>query len=396
MKLPEKHCASTIDVLLTYPSDPVRLFDSMVPLGIASIAAVLEENSYKVKVIDFNHYTGDYRKDLAAWQPKIVGIGGTTATRRGSFLTARLTREILPGVPVVYGGPHASFTARDTLTHVLEIDYVVKGEGEYPFLALCDYFVKGLPRDLCTIPGLCFRTADDIAENPCERIDDLNSLPLPARHLFPGPYRLTLDLYDLEAEFLLTSRGCPAHCTFCSASRMFSGGVRYRSMEHIRAELDRLVATRRIEALKLFDSTFTSSPYHVAAFCDLIGRYNILWECEVRADTLNRKMLGAMKQAGCVYINVGLETANPAIMAQTAKHISAQQVEQCLRWCREVDMKTKVFMIFGHPGQTFDECRQDIAYINRHRDMIDFFATTVGMRVYPGTPLETMLKKTRS
>jgi anaerobic magnesium-protoporphyrin IX monomethyl ester cyclase len=154
MKRSEKNTGGIIDVLLTYPSDPVRLFDSMVPLGLASIAAVLEANSYKVKVIDFNHYKGDYRKDLRAWQPKIVGIGGTTATRRGSFLTARLTKEVLPSVPVVYGGPHASFTARDTLTHVLEIDYVVKGEGEYPFLALCDHFAGHQPIELGAIKGL--------------------------------------------------------------------------------------------------------------------------------------------------------------------------------------------------------------------------------------------------
>jgi radical SAM superfamily enzyme YgiQ (UPF0313 family) len=390
----EKNNDSTIDVLLTYPSDPVRLFDSMVPLGLASIAAVLEANSYRVKVIDFNHYLGDYRKDLLKWQPKIVGIGGTTATRRGSFLTARLTKETLgASVPVVYGGPHASFTARDTLTHVLEMDYIVKGEGEYPFLALCDHFIRRLPVDLVKVNGLCCRAGNGIAENPCVRIDDLDRLPLPARHLFAGPYDCRIDMYDLDAEVLLTSRGCPAHCTFCSASRMFPGGVRYRSMDHIKAELDLLVATKRMEALKLFDSTFTSGRGHVAAFCDMIGPYDILWECEVRADTVDRRMLADMKRAGCAYINVGLETANRALSAKTAKNISAEQVEQCLEWCREAGIKTKVFMIFGHPGQTFDECKQDIAYFNSHRDTIDFFAATVGMRVYPGTALETMLKK---
>ena len=387
---------STIDVLLTYPADPVRLFDSMVPLGLASIAAVLEANSYKVKVIDFNHYKGDYRRDLRTWQPKIVGIGGTTATRRGSFLTARLTKEVLPYATTVYGGPHASFTARDTLTHVLEIDYVVRGEGEYPFLALCDHLIKHLPVEPGTIQGLCFRTENDIAENQCVRIDDLDGLPLPARHLFPGPYDCKLDINNLDAEFLLTSRGCPAHCTFCCASRMFAGGVRYRSMEHIKPEIDWLLKEKRMQALKLFDSTFTASPEHVEAFCDLIGPYDLLWECEVRADTLDLRMLRTMKKAGCAYINVGLETANRAIMAKTAKNITTEQVEQCLSWCREVGIKTKVFMIFGHAGQTFGECKQDIAYINNHRDMIDFFATTVGMRVYPGTPLETMLKKNQS
>lgn len=382
-----------IDVLLTYPSDPVRLFDSLVPLGIASIAAVLEAHDYNVKVLDFNHYHGDFRRDLKRWNPKIVGIGGTTATRKESFLTARLTKETLPSVPVVFGGIHATFTAADTLSHVPEIDFIVKGEGEYSFLNLCDHLLKNPNAAILTLAGVCCRSGNGIVENPPQRIENLDSLPLPARHLFNGKYDLTLDFFNLNAEFIMTSRGCPACCTFCSASRMFPGGVRYRSMEHIRRELDEILREKHVPALKLFDSTFTSSPQHVAAFCDLIRPYNLSWECEIRADTVDHSMLLRMKQAGCVYINVGLETASRHLLARTAKNIRTEQVEACLEWCREIGIKTKLFMIFGHPGQTFGECMADISYIKEHKKMIDFFATTVGMRVYPGTALEASLKK---
>jgi radical SAM superfamily enzyme YgiQ (UPF0313 family) len=382
-----------IDVLLAYPSDPVRLFDSLIPLGIASIAAVLEEHGYNVKVLDFNHHHGDFRMDLKRWNPKIVGIGGTTATRKGSFLTARLTKEMLPSVPVVFGGPHASFAATDTLSHVPEIDFVIKGEGEYPFLDLCNHFVRKMNVDVSALTGLCRRSNGGCIENPPSRIENLDDLPLPARHLFSGKYDLTLDFFKLSAEFIMTSRGCPACCTFCSASRMFPGGVRYRSVEHIRRELDEILREKHVPALKLFDSTFTSSPEHVEAFCDLIRPYNLSWECEVRADTVDHSMLLRMKQAGCVYINVGLETACRHLLARTGKNIHTEQVEACLAWCRDIGIKTKLFMIFGHPGQTFNECKADILYIKEHKRMIDFFATTVGMRVYPGTTLEASLKK---
>jgi anaerobic magnesium-protoporphyrin IX monomethyl ester cyclase len=387
------HLHQEIDVLLTYPADPVRLFDSLVPLGIASIAAVLEAHDYSVKVLDFNYYRGDFRSDLERWRPKIVGIGGTTATRKGSFLTARLAKEVLPSAPVVFGGPHATFTAADTLSNVPEIDFVVKGEGEFPFLGLCNHFAKGMDIDTSALAGVCSRSTGGITENAPVRIENLDDLPLPARHLFGGKYALTLDFFNLSAEFIMTSRGCPACCTFCSASRMFPGGVRYRSMEHVRRELDGLLKARRIAALKLFDSTFTSNPEHVAAFCDLIRPYGLSWECEVRADTVDLHMLQRMKQAGCVYVNVGLETSNPRLLARTAKNICTEQVEACLAWCRETGIKTKLFMIFGHPGQTFGDCMEDISYIKTHRKMIDFFATTVGMRVYPGTALEASLKK---
>jgi len=382
-----------IDVLLTYPADPVRVFDSIVPLGIASIAAMLETHGYSVKVLDFNFYHGDFSRDLLQWNPKFVGIGGTTATRKGSFLTARLVKASLPSVPVVFGGPHASFTVADSLSNIPEIDFVVKGEGEYPFLGLCNHFIKGMAADPLSLPGVCSRSTNGIIENAFRRIENLNDLPVPARHLFAGNYSLKLDFFNLKAECIITSRGCPACCTFCSASRMFPGGVRYRSMNHIKRELDVLIHGKDISALKLFDSTFTSSPEHVLAFCDMIRPYNLSWECEVRADTVDRQMLLQMKRAGCVYINMGLETSCRHLLARTAKNITNEQVEACLGWCREIGIKTKLFMIFGHPGQTFSDCREDISYIKKNRKMIDFFATTVGMRVYPGTALETQLKK---
>ncbi len=382
-----------IDVLLTYPSDPMRLFDSMIPLGIASIASVLQEQGYSVQVIDFNHYSHDFRKDLRILNPKIIGIGGTTASRAGSFLTARLAKEIMPLVPIVYGGPHASFTVRDTLTHVLDIDYIIKGEGEYSFLSLCDFLIRRKPVALSTIGGLCYRSENDIIENKVRRIDNLDALPIPSRNLFSGPYNLTLDFSNVPAEFLITSRGCPACCSFCSASRMFMGGVRFRSMGHIKKEIDLLISTNHVRALKLFDSTFTGNREHALAFCEMIKPYDLIWECELRADSVDEYLLETMKSAGCAYINVGLESSVPIIQKTIAKNISTQQVEQCLSWCKKLGIKTKVFMIFGHIGQSFDQCKTDAAYINTHKNEIDFFATTIGLRIYPGTALETQAKR---
>jgi hypothetical protein len=115
------------DVLLTYPRERFVIFEDMIPHGLASIAAVLESDGLKVRVVDFTHYRGDFRKDLHWWNPKVIGIGGTTATRRGSFHIARIAKEELPDVPTVYGGVHASFTAEDTLNNVTSIDYVIQG-----------------------------------------------------------------------------------------------------------------------------------------------------------------------------------------------------------------------------------------------------------------------------
>ena len=381
------------DVLLTYPAESLRIFEPMIPLGIASLAAVLEEHNFFVKIVDFNHYKGDFRRDLRRWSPKIIGIGGTTPTRKGSFLTAEVSKTVLPDVPVVYGGVHATFTAKDTLDNVPQIDFVVKGEGEYTFLALCKKFIRNNDIDLFELDGLCFRHKGEIFENSQARIHNLDSIPMPSRHLFEYDYNMTLDCNNLKADFIMTSRGCPASCSFCSASKMFPDGVKLRSMREVQKEIDFILWRKDIKALKIFDSTFTADRQHVINFCNMIRYYDLLWECEIRADTVDKGLLRQMKEAGCCSINVGMETIHERLLKRIGKNITVSQVEFVLAWCRDLDINTKVFFTFGHLDETYSECVQDIDYIREKKEDIDFYATTVGIRVYPGTTLEKQMQK---
>lgn len=364
----------------------------MPPLGLASLAAMAEQRGFRTKILDFHYYHGDFRRDLRRWNPRIIGIGGTTPTRKESFYIARMAKEVLPNIPVVYGGVHATFTAEDTLRHIPAIDYVVQGEGEYPFAALCEKFVGAVDVDLRAEHGIAFRTEKGIRCNAPKRIHDLDALPMPARYLFEHPYNLKIDFLGFEADFLMTSRGCPVMCTFCSASRMFPGGVRLRSIALIKAELDSMLARKTIRALKIFDSTFTANREHVLAFCAMIKPYRLLWECEIRVDTVDRELLLMMKLAGCFYVDIGMETSNERLLKSIAKNITVAQAEHVMRWCRELGIRTKVFFIFGHYGETRRECNNDIAYIRRHRHDIDVFANSVGIRVYPGTSLEKRIR----
>ncbi len=377
------------DVLLTYPKERVVIFEDMIPHGLASIAAVLESEGMSVRIVDFTNYRDNFRKDLHRWQPSIVGIGGTTATRTGAFAIARTVKEELPEVPTVYGGTHATFPAADTLNSIPQIDYVIRGEGEFSFSKFCTPIRSGESPESVKIDGLSYRLNGEVIHNRAVRIDDLDSLPLPARHLFnPEHYHQIMDFTDEEADFLITSRGCPATCNFCSASRMFPGGPRCRSAGHIQGEIESILSRKRVGGLKLFDSTFTISPEHVINFCQMIRTYRLIWECEIRVDQVDRDLLSCMKDAGCHFVNLGMETTNPDLLSTLNKGITVKQAEQVLDWCRELDIKAKVFFSFGHMGQTFRDCLEDAAYLRRNRKRIDFIALNVGMRVYPGTALE--------
>ncbi len=377
------------DTVLIYPKEKISIFEPMIPLGLATIAAILEQNNISVRIIDLARYRGDLVKDIRIWQPKVVGIGGTTATRKGSFKAAKLSKLSIPEVPVVYGGIHATFAAEDTLVNIRDIDFIIRGEGEYSFLRFCQCILEDRKEDINSIPGLSFISDGQIIHNKSERINDLNKLPPPARHLFSDKYGLKLDFFNLEADFIMTSRGCSANCTFCSASKMFPGGVRTRSSELLKPEIETILRNKDIKALKIFDSTFTAKRDHVHEFCSMIKKYNVKWECETRLDTVDKELLTTMKNSGCCYINVGLETTDPEILTDIRKRIDPQQLELVMDWCRELSIKVKVFFTFGHPGQSLTSCLNDIRYIRNNRIKIDFIATTLGIRIYPGTLVES-------
>ncbi len=394
IKMKTENSKSKLDVLLTYPSDGMRLFESMMPLGIASIAASVLKAGFSVEIIDFNNYDKDFRMELLAKRPRIVGIGGTTATRSGSFKTATMVKQVLPSATVVYGGPHATFCAADSLINIPSIDFVIKGEGEFSFVKLCKNVIRKEAIPFSEIEGLARRVENSIIENPTKRIDDLSQLPLPARDLFEHVYPLTIDHTDIHSDFLVTSRGCPATCDFCSASKLFPGGVRLRPMVSVAKEIDWIIANRKeVRGLKLFDSTFTAVRSHVEEFCEIISSRKLKWECEIRADTVDFALLKMMRDAGCCFMSMGLETTDPVMLKKIGKRITSEQADKVIGWCRQLGIIIKVFFTFGHIGQTLDECETDLTWMGEHREKIDFFATTFGIRVYPGTIVETKIRR---
>lgn len=377
-----------MDVLLIYPADGLRFFQSMVPLGMLSIGTVIRDAGYDVKLIDLNHYRGNLKKDLIAWQPRMIGIGGTTPSRTKSIRVAQTIRRILPDSTIVYGGVNATFTAPEVLEKVPQIDYIIMGEGEIAFRTLCNSLLGKSGENPETIAGVAYRRGDEVILNPPQRINDLSVLPFPDRDLLSGDYRLDMDFIPGLAEPIITSRGCPAMCNFCSASRMFPGGFRYRPMEQVKQEIEGLLKQRSFSGLKVFDSTFTANRDHVLRFCEMVNPFNLKWECEIRADTVDYELLKTMHEAGCYYVNMGLETSDPVRLKKIAKGISTEQALQVMADCRKLGILVKVFFTFGHPGQTYQECRKDIRFIREHRKEIDFYAVTCGLKIYPGTRLE--------
>jgi anaerobic magnesium-protoporphyrin IX monomethyl ester cyclase len=382
-----------MDILLINPKYPkARQNNIMPPLGLASIGCALEKNGFTVSVLDLELEPEDFDlfTHLAGCPPKIVGISGTSHSRFESFRIARIAKNVSREIATVYGGCHATFTAEDTLSNVEAIDYIVHGEGEATFLELARSILSGR-EPLCNIRGISYRENGRVKRTAArERIGNLDEIPYSRHLLRMERYDLRLDFLDLPAMLMMTSRGCPYRCYFCSASAMFGSVYTKRSAGSVAEEIEYGRDTFGIRGIKFFDSTLTLERAHIEALIREFTerRIDIPWECEIRADTVDKELLTAMKEAGCYYVDMGMESASEKLLKTMGKKITVEKAVTVLKWCRELDLKTKVFFTFGHIGETWRDARETLLFIERHLKLISKPAIIRQLKIFPGTLLE--------
>jgi radical SAM superfamily enzyme YgiQ (UPF0313 family) len=383
-----------LKVLAIYPEyQEQKVFDPMPPLGLAWIAGTIREHGYEVRIVDEQVETvnaGDLVRDM---RPALVLLGGTSHSRFHAFERAAAIKAADPEATVVYGGPHASFTAEDTLRHVPSIDIVVSGEGEHATLELLQWKESGGDwRALEKIDGITYRMDGGIVATRRRTFNQaLDTLPLPARDLLQiDKYHMTLEYLGLPALHIMTARGCPFRCSFCSASQMYGHCYAMRSATRVVDEIESLVARYGIRGVKIFDSTFTINHRHVHAFCEELERRDLVmpWECEVRVGSVDRPLLERMQKAGCYYVDIGIESADQEVLDTMRKQIRPSRAEELLRWCHELGLRTKVFFTIGHIGETYATGLKTIRFIRRNRKHITLIGYGPAIRIYPGTEVE--------
>jgi len=383
------------DILMISPGLSGETIYPMAPLGMLWIAAVLTKEGYKVKFLDLQIIQESSEQLLSKEQAPIILIGGVTFNRFESFELAALAKKLSPEAITVYGGVHATFTAQDTLQHIKDIDIVVRGEGEITSLELANCLLRG-SRDYSPINGISFRDGDKIKHNkPRIRIRNLDELPFPLTSLPDwAAYISPLESSDTPSLHTMTSRGCPFNCIFCSSASMWGRIYSTRSAKNVVDELELFTEKYGIKGMKFYDSTLTLRESHIVAICDeLIERkLDILWECDVRADTVNREILSKMKDSGCRYIGVGVETVSPQVMSTLGKQITLEQIENTIRWANDLGIGVKVFMIMGLPGEDTHTAQETVDFIKKHKSDTD--TIHIGpAQLYPGTPLEHYAKE---
>ncbi len=371
---------------------------SMPPLGILSIAAVLEKEGIDVEVVPADILKLGWRdiaKKIQNDRPDIVGVTSTTENRFQSFKLVKVARKAHPPALIVMGGPHASMAAEDTLAHLNELDVVVRGEGELTMLDLCRAVARR--RDINSIShvaGLSYRNGARIVSNkPRSPIHNLDGLPFPAFHLVPfEKYNFKVDVPGhgpLPAINLMTSRGCPFNCNFCATPINWGRSVRVRSPENVVQEIEGHILERQARVIHFYDDTFNVSQKRVEDICRLLieRKLPVFWQCEIRIDLMTKPLLARMKEAGLFYVSFGLEAGSERVRNEIInKKIKIQDFHNIIAWCRELEIIPNAFFIFSHPTETWEEAQETIRLIEQYRDQVE--ASVAILHIYPGTPLE--------
>jgi len=357
------------------------------PMVLAILAAVLEQEDYSVSIIDANalHLLPDDIPQLLNGA-NIIGITAMTPTIGMALAIARSVRHFSPKSTVIMGGVHPTLMPREILAHNHDVDIVVRGEGESTLLKI----LKALPRKeaLARILGVSFRLRGKVLSTP-DRITStiLDELPLPAYHLLPWSKYRPHPPHGRALPFLpmITSRGCPFHCVFCSKS-VFGNKFRCQSPRRIVDEMEHYQHEFGIKEIGFYDDVFTLDKNRAHAIADEILRrgLKICWTCESRVNLVDKWLLEHMKSAGCYSIAYGIESGSREMLEVLDKDATIEQAEEAVRISNEVGLQTIGYFMVGSPGETPDTIRETIQFAKKLRlDYAQFSITTP----FPGTKL---------
>ncbi len=358
------------------------------PLGLLYVAgAVRERTAHTVRIFDLAARDMTYA-ELAAHVssdgPDIVGVTSTTHNLVEARRAAETVKQAAPGIPVCLGGPHVEAFA-DRALALPCFDSALRGESEYAFPAYLDALDNG--ESLTAVPGLIYRDGDTIRTNPpSPPINDLDGVPFPARDLIRAKdYSYVL---GKRATFttLLTTRGCPFRCIFCSTPH---GGFRMRSPDSIVDEMEACLGYGS-EEFHFIDDTFNVRPERVRLVSEAILRRGLKtqWSFRGRVDKVDRESLALAKQSGCGRIHYGIEAGTDEGLDALKKQITTAQAEAAIRMTREAGISSATYFIIGCPHE---RNRADVMRT------IDFavrvnpdFAMFNIMAIYPHTELFDM------
>jgi radical SAM superfamily enzyme YgiQ (UPF0313 family) len=351
---------------------------------------MLRQN-HEVKIIDssiLNYTIGDVERELRSFNPDVVGVTSVTPSIYEAYKVAETAKKVREDCTVILGGPHATFMPRQTMEECEYIDIIVRGEGEETTRELIENIEKGVP--LNKVMGITFRKEKGIIDTePRPFIKNIDDIPFPSRDLLP------MHLYKFNGvkyTTMLTSRGCPFGCSFCSSSRLFGGYWRGRSPENVLEEIKTVYGEYGIRNIEFMDDTFTLDQKRAEKICDGIIEqgWDISWGASSRVDTLSKELAEKMKKAGCWIIFLGIESGSQKILDTIGKRITLEQAKKAVEILKDAGIQVLGSFIIGFMQDTKETIKETIKFAKSlNLDYAEFSILTP----YPGTPIFDYAKK---
>jgi len=332
------------------------------PLSLSYLASVLKQEGIEVRILDFlvtQYNPKKLRRELEEYGPQLVGATCVTLNYPIARRMLKVCKDFDPHIFTVIGGPHVTFALEETLLRSPCIDAIVIGEGERTLVELARLVEQG--KDIRHVTGIAFADGGTVVKTtPKARVDDLDQLPLPARELLPMARYRALGTPCT----VITSRGCPYSCIFCSGRRMFGPKVRFRSPGLVVDEIEQLQRDFGFVKINIVDDTFTLSHHHTQAACEEMLRRNlkIKWSVFARVDRISEELAQLMNRAGCEWMLFGVESADEGILKTIKKGITPEQVRRGVKIASEAGINVFNSFILGLPGETRDTALKSLAF----------------------------------
>ena len=366
------------------------------PIGLAYIAAVLEQNHIDVKILDC--YAEGYHNEveignegyirvglngqeiidrIKEYKPNFIGVTcGFTSEIGNVASVCKYARMAQPNAKIVVGGLHPSNYPKETLESCPDVDYLIKGEGEYRMLNL--------------IQGKNY--------NSPGRIEDVNKIPFPARHLLKMDIYLKINRHispypkRQKTEQILTSRGCPGTCIFCTSSNFWGHKFRARSPENVIAEMKQLINEYGVEEFQFTDDTMTLDRKRAMKIFEMMKPLNVSFCMAngVFVNSLTKEMIKSMAEAGCYQITFSVESGSYKSLKIMKKNVNLDRVKPLVDYSKKLGISCHATFVLGFPGETIKDIKQSFKYASKMDfDSASFFIVSP----LPGSELYDFCKE---
>ena len=363
------------------------------PIFLAYSSAQLKKAGHRVSYIDSVIQDLDIEQTLLEakkMEPEVIFMETTTPSIEADYRSLTELKDAT-AAKIIVGGPHASYFHQEVLEDCSAIDVVIRHEFDTKIVGV----IANL-ENLKSVQGISYRNGNVIFDNGNgEMCDDLDSVPFPDRDTIPWQWYLEAWYSRQPFMNMMTSRGCPYHCTFCLWPQiMYGHKQRFRSIDNVMSEICYLHDRYGVRELNIDDGTFTTKRERVIEFCQRLRRekINLIWTCNGRVDNLDDEMLSEMKSAGCKMIRLGVESGSQEVLDKIKKGLTLDKIEEGVKLVKKHGIQALGGFMFGFPYDSRQSIEQTIQFAKKlSPDQVQF---SINM-CYPGTSLYDYAKENK-